>query len=147
MLILNKQQIIINDKEESMDNQDPVEENLDPGAGATEGAAWYANLNSDFNNHPSIQKFNDVNGLAKSYLSLEKMMGQDKIVMPKDDNDIEGWNSMYSRLGVPETSDGYGLVQPEGVPEGLQDAQMDVKAFADVAKEFNLTPKQAKGLQ
>jgi hypothetical protein len=54
---------------------------------------------------------------------------------------------MYTRLGVPETADGYGLTQPEGVPEGLQDAQMDVKAFSEIAKGLNLTPKQAQGLQ
>jgi hypothetical protein len=129
-----------------MDNQEPAVENLDPGAG-TAAPAWYASLDGDYNQHPSIQKFSDANGLAKSYLSLEKMMGQDKIVMPKEETDVEGWNSLYGRLGVPETAEGYGLVQPEGVPEGLQDAQMDVKAFAEIAKGLNLTPKQAKGLQ
>ena len=135
-----------------MDNQEPAMENLDPGAGAineagTAGTAWYASLEGDFKDHPSIQKFDNVNGLAKSYLSLEKMMGQDKIVMPKDETDTEGWNSLYGRLGVPETAEGYGLVQPENVPEGLSDAQMDTKAFADVAKKYNLTPAQAKGMQ
>ena len=49
------------------DNAQPTNEN------------WYSTLSEEYRNHPSIQKFNDANGLAKSYLNLESMMGQEKI--------------------------------------------------------------------
>ena len=40
------------------DNAQPTNEN------------WYSTLSEEYRNHPSIQKFNDANGLAKSYLNL-----------------------------------------------------------------------------
>lgn len=50
-------------------------------------------------------------------------MGADKagrtLLMPKDDNDAEGWKALNARLGVPETPDGYKLPMPEGADDGF----------------------------
>lgn len=56
-----------------------------------------------------------------SYVNLEKVFGADKagrtITLPKGDDDVDGKKAMLSRLGWPETPDGYGVQIPEG-PEG-----------------------------
>lgn len=45
-------------------------------------------------------------------------MGADKagrtVMLPKDDKDAEGWKALSSKLGVPDTADGYKLPMPEG---------------------------------
>ena len=49
-------------------------------------------LSAEYQNNPSITKFGgDVNKLAKSYLSLESLMGQGRVAIPKDDNDVNAW--------------------------------------------------------
>jgi hypothetical protein len=56
-----------------------------------------------------------------SYVNLEKVFGADKagrtITLPKGDDDVEGRKAMLSRLGWPDSPDGYGLQIPDG-PEG-----------------------------
>lgn len=79
-----------------------------------------------------------------SYQNLEKVFGADKagrtILAPKSDDDTEGWNSLYNRLGRPESADKYELPVPEG-----QDRSF-AEAFAPVMFEAGLTAKQAKAL-
>ena len=53
------------------------------------GEQWYSNLSEEYRNHPSIQKFTDANGLAKSYLGLESLMGRDKVPVPKGADDAK----------------------------------------------------------
>lgn len=58
--------------------------------------------------------FEDPEALANSYMNLEKLVGKEKIPMPKDDNDAEGWNKVYDALGRPKTAAEYKLPVPEG---------------------------------
>lgn len=53
--------------------------------------------------------------LYKSYRELEKTLGQDKIVLPKDGADPKEWDPVYSKLGRPDTADSYKV--PEGADE------------------------------
>ena len=59
---------------------------------------------------------------------------------PKSDDDADGWNAVYNRLGRPESADKYGLPVPEG------DDGSFAQAAAPVLHELGLTTKQAKGL-
>ena len=77
---------------------------------------WYSNLNEEYRNHPSIQKFTDCNGLAKSYLSLESMMGQEKIPVPKDETDANAWSLYHKAFNIPETAEKYQL-KVEGIDD------------------------------
>lgn len=88
-----------------------------------QGAAdvkWYSSLSEEYRNHPSIQKFQDVNGMAKSYLSLESMIGQEKIPVPKNAEDINAWSMYRKAFNVPETPDKYNLKI-----EGVEDAKLN----------------------
>lgn len=79
-----------------------------------------------------------------SYQNLEKVFGADKagrtILAPKSDDDADGWNAVYNRLGRPESAEKYELPVPEG-----QDRSF-AEAFAPVMFEAGLTTKQAKAL-
>ena len=103
------------------------------------GEHWYSSLNEDYRNHPSIQKFNDVNALAKSYLSLESMMGQEKIPVPKGDDDTNAWSMYRKAFGVPETADKYDI-KIEGI-EGDK-----LSTLKDVFYKNNIPQKTAQAL-
>lgn len=101
------------------DNTQPTNKTqttLNPENTAGEGEKWYNSLNEEYRNHPSIQKFQDVNGMAKSYLSLESLMGQEKIPVPKNADDVNAWAMFGKAFGVPETADKYDI-KIEGVDE------------------------------
>ena len=70
----------------------PVENLGTENVAAGEPQQWYSSLSEEYRNHPSIQKFSDANGLAKSYLSLESLMGRDKVPVPKGEDDINAWS-------------------------------------------------------
>jgi len=139
------------------DNLDPVQDNLDP-AGETGGGvavessdtfSWKGIVGADLSNSPLLQKFEDgPEGLRKqleSHANLEKMIGQDKVPIPKSPDDVEGWNRLNKALGVPDAAEGYGLPDAE-LPEGLKGLTFDKQQFADIVHSFKLTPSQAKGL-
>ena len=52
---------------------------------------WKANLPEDIRNDTSLAPIKDIEGLAKSYVNAQKLIGRDKIPMPKDENDPV-WN-------------------------------------------------------
>lgn len=97
--------------EEPMTTDTPAEEiyKADNVEAKGEAQQWYSGLNEEYRNHPSIQKFTDANGLAKSYLSLESLMGRDKVPVPKGADDVTAWGLYNKAFNVPETADGYDL--------------------------------------
>jgi hypothetical protein len=111
--------------------------------------SWKSNLPADYVNSPTMQKFtDDKDGLAKavqSHLSLEKLLGHEKIPLPKDDKDIAGIQAFNKALGIPDTAEGYAL-KDATIPEGMKGLTFDKKAFAETIHKFGLTPKQASGL-
>lgn len=86
----------------------------DAGAGgAGAGDAWYSGIaNEAVRTSPSIQSFKDVPTLAEAYVSLEKRFGIEpsrRLDLPADPNDAPGMRAVYTRLGLPEKPDGYGI--------------------------------------
>lgn len=102
---------------------------------------WKANLPEDIRNDTSLAPIKDIDGLAKSYVNAQKLIGRDKIPMPKDENDPV-WNDLYNRLGRPESPDKYDLTRPD--VQGYDEAAE--KAFRDQAHKLGLSKKQAGGL-
>ena len=49
-----------------------------------------------------------------SYRNLEKLLGSEKLPLPRDDSDAEGHERVYKALGRPDTPDGYRLQVPAG---------------------------------
>lgn len=119
-----------------------------PAPGASE-FSWKSNLNQDYANSPTMQKFPDTkegfNEAVKSHLSLEQMLGHEKVPLPKGDDDKEGWDRLSKALGVPEKPDMYGLTDPE-IPESMKDLSFNKKQFSEIAHGLKLTPGQTKQL-
>ena len=109
------------------DNAQPTNEN------------WYSTLSEEYRNHPSIQKFNDANGLAKSYLNLESMMGQEKIPVPKGVDDSNAWGLYRKAFNVPEAAENYNIKI-----EGVEDEKLGL--FKELFHKHNIPQDTAQAL-
>jgi hypothetical protein len=68
---------------------------------------FLSSLSEDLRAEPSLANFKDINSLAKSYASAQKMIGADKIVIPGKYATPDEWKQVYSKLGLPESADKY----------------------------------------
>lgn len=94
------------------------------GAGGNEPAPWYVNDGLAPEQASKLGELVKTKGWKHpaeallSYQNLESVFGADKagrtILAPKGDDDAEGWNAVYQRLGRPDTPDAYELPVPEG---------------------------------
>jgi hypothetical protein len=116
--------------------------NPDTGVTPDAGGKWYeAFTDASLKGVVEAKQFQTPEDLARSYVNLEKLVGQDKIVMPKGEEDREGWDKVFNRLGRPENPDGYKF---EGLPEGADEGL--IKGYAEKAHAMGLTAKQASEL-
>lgn len=83
----------------------------------------------------------DLYNMANSYRNAEKALGGEKISLPRDVSDTDAWNQIYSKLGKPETADGYKLPS-----EGSANGQLS-QSTKDVFHKANLTQSQAEAMQ
>lgn len=94
--------------------------------------------------------------MATSYRSAEKMLGgSDKIIVPKDAEDVEGWNSAYDKLGRPADPTEYEIPLENGVDPKAADFlkpfmhkaglnQEGAKILADAVAQFGAEAKEAQ---
>lgn len=116
----------------------------DPSLG--DAASWRDGLPDDLKESASLSKFETVEGLAKSYTSLEKMLGSDKVTVPKD-GDEESLDKWYKAAGWPEDAKGYEFKQPEEVPEGMEyDEALDGR-LQGILHEAKLDKRQASAVR
>lgn len=104
---------------------------------------WRTSLPDDIRESASLEKFETIEGLAKSYINAEKMIGADKIVIPKEGDD-DGWNEVWSKLGRPDEASGYEFKEPESVPEGLKYSEEVDGRLASILHK-NGVPKSMAG--
>ena len=138
-----------------MDNLAPVVENADPAVEAPPAPvapptfAWKGNLAPDLANSPSMKKFEDskegFNEAVKSHLLLEKLLGYEKVPIPKGKDDTVAWDLFSKAMGIPAKPEGYGLPDAE-IPETMKGMTFDKAKFAEVVHAQKLTPEAAKGL-
>lgn len=127
------------------------------GAGASAGGlpqaptpSWYDSVkDAEVKNWLSTKKYPDAESALKSHWSLERLMGADKagrtVMLPKDDNDSEGWKALSTKLGVPDSADGYKLPMPEGTDDGFaktaakwfHEAGVPPRAANKIAEQWN----------
>lgn len=120
-----------------------------PAAPAAPTFSWKNQLPADFANAPTMQKFEDTKeGFGKavqSHLLLEKLLGHEKVPVPKGPDDSAAWDIFSKAMRIPEKADGYGLPDVE-IPESMKGLSFDKKQFAELALKNKLTPEAAKGL-
>lgn len=86
-----------------------------------------------------------IEDMGRSYMNLEKLLGREKVPVPVDDNDEEGWNRWYAATGRPEGPDKYEFERPE-LPQDLPYDEDSEKAFREWSHINGLNKKQAKNL-
>ena len=105
--------------------------------------SWKEAISEEFRQDPNIEKFTEIDALAKSYINATKMIGQDKVAVPNKNSTEDQWNEVYDKLGRPESADKYSLdVKSDVVP--LDNGA--VKQFAENAHKLGLSNKQAQGV-
>ena len=109
----------------------------------TTTSSWKDSISEQYRNDPNIEKFTEIDALAKSYINATKMIGQDKVAVPNENSTDDQWNEVYTKLGRPESADKYKLdINSEVAPidEGA------IKQFAENAHQLGLNNKQAQGI-
>jgi hypothetical protein len=114
----------------------------------TNGAApptekqWFSDLDPVLQGNIEKKGWNTPTGLPKAlegYFEMEKQYRSgDKVMLPKDDADKAGYDTLYNRLGRPESPDKYAF------PEGVDPEQ--VKTLAPKLHELGISQKQAQAL-
>jgi hypothetical protein len=118
-----------------------VEGSLNAGSNnAANGNWWDAIEDGDLKGYVQNKAWKDPVELANGYRNLEKLLGSEKLPMPKGDNDNEGWARVYDALGRPKSADDYKLPVPEGMPDDFS------KAAASKFHELGISTKQASAL-
>lgn len=123
----------------------------------SDSVSFIDSLPEDLKSEPSLSDFKDLSGLAKSYVSAQKMLGS-SIRIPTEEASPEAreefysklqsvpgvvripedgnLNDLYNKLGRPEDASGYNLTV-----EGDLDAQ-SIEAFKGMAHQLGLNNDQ-----
>lgn len=116
-----------------------------PAASTTQPAnangTWYDNIeDSDLKGYLQNKGWKDPTELAVGYRNLEKLVGHEKVPLPKGNDDAEGWARVYDALGRPKEAGEYKLAVPEGADPAF--AQQAASKF----HELGLSARQASAL-
>ena len=114
----------------------------EPVVSQSETANWRDSLPESIRGHKSLESIADVGSLAKGYVHAQSLVGADKIPVPGKWATDDDWNHVYTKLGKPDTADGYSFETPEG-------AEVDpdmLEWFKGTAHKAGLNPGQAQNL-
>lgn len=121
-----------------------------PAVPASSSGDWRESLPEDLRAEPALRDIKDVAGLAKSMIHAQKLVGMDRdniVAVPGEDADEGTLNEFYTKIGRPDTADGYQLpVDKVQLPEGMERNEEMEKWYKDTAHKFGLSAKQAAGL-
>lgn len=117
--------------------------NGDGGGSGSElsSANWKDFISEDLRAHEGLAKFTDLSSLAKSYINAESMIGKDKMIIPKTDEDF---NFVYKTLGRPDTADGYEIDYGKSEDGTANDGKDTINTgFRDISHKLGLSGSQA----
>jgi hypothetical protein len=110
---------------------------------STQPVSWKNSISEQYRTNPNIEKFTEIDALAKSYINAVSMIGSDKIPLPNKNATEEQWNEVYNKLGRPESPDKYKL---ELKTEAAVVDENIIKGFAENAHKLGLNNSQAQGI-
>lgn len=101
---------------------------------------WKEMLGDEYKDEASLGVIHDFEGLVKSYVNAQKMIGKDKIPLPDKFATEDDWKRVYHKLGLPEDIKAYELkVDKDG---GVDEEFVNV--FKEKAFEAGVLPRQAQ---
>ena len=103
---------------------------------------WKESLSDELRADKSLENIKDIEGLAKSYVHAQKLVGADKIPVPNKFATEKDWDAVYQRLGRPEDPSGYKY----DLPEDQSINQDALNNFSNQAHKLGLLPSQANGV-
>ena len=103
---------------------------------------WKASLSEAIRSDKSLENIKDIEGLAKSYVHAQKMVGADKIPVPNKYATDKDWDAVYEKLGRPKSADGYKF----DLPQDKKVDEASLKEFSTQAHKLGLLPGQAQGM-
>ena len=86
---------------------------------------------------PSLQTFDSVDKLAKSYVNAVKKIGGDPANLVSLPQEGESWDNFYNQMGRPETPDGY---------EFGDDPDNELEFYRNATHQLGLTQDQAQNM-
>ena len=123
-------------------------ETAEPATTLTEGPFNFKDhLAPEYKDHTALQDISDVNGMAKSYISAQEMIGQQRLPMPVAEADPSEWSRFYDSVGRPIGEEGKGYEFDEGsIPEGVQKNEDMENFFRKSMHNAGLSQKQAQAM-
>lgn len=108
-------------------------------------STWKDGLSDTIKNDPALSSFKDVDGLAKSYIHAQKMVGSEKVAVPRDDWSESDWEGFYDKMGRPKTSDDYEVPEVP-MPESFEISDDFLKEAKSEFHKLGLNKAQAEGI-
>jgi len=99
-------------------------------------------LPEDLRDDPSMTSIKNLEALAKSYVSSQKMLGKDKIPIPDPKHATQDdYLGIFKKLGAVENVEDFKFNLPEGVAEGDLNAET-MSALKEAAVKTGVLPWQ-----
>ena len=86
---------------------------------------WVNALDEDIRGEKCIQTHKNLNSAMRSLVNATKMIGTEKIPIPKEGSPQEVWDAYYKAGGRPDTPDDYKLEYPKDMPVEQDKAMLD----------------------
>ena len=109
----------------------------------TTTSSWKDSISEAYRNDPNIEKFTEIDALAKSYINATRMIGQDKMIVPNKNFTEDQWEEAYIKMGRPESFDKYTLDTKSDVVSLDEQA---IKNFQEQYFKLGLNNQQANGI-
>jgi hypothetical protein len=109
----------------------------------TSGTDWFGGLPSELQSDKTLEgyKGKPVAELAKALVGAQRLIGTDKIALPKPDAPQAERDAFFNKLGRPEKADGYEI--PKNLPEGVKFDPALLKTAFEFAHKHGITKAQA----
>jgi hypothetical protein len=102
-------------------------------------------LPEDLRSDSSLASIKNFDGLIKSYIHAQRMVGADKLALPGKGAPESDWDAVYEKLGRPADPSRYVMRRNEAADGGTADPEVET-AFRHAAHRLGLSQKQFEGL-
>jgi|DEB0MinimDraft_6_1074348.scaffolds.fasta_scaffold00861_10 hypothetical protein len=133
---------------QSSETTEPVSDNLiGDVTPQNQETYWYESIQDPaLREHPEIQNHKDIESFAKTHVNLQKMIGDKRIVAPKENWGETEYNEFYNQLGRPEKPDEYGFDLGDVKPEQIGISEEDISQWQNLAHQLGLPKSKGKQL-